>query len=165
MSEEEIISSASLDVLPFKPEPIAQWMEDTDLLEYLRVLYDLPCAIVDSEGTESETNYREYGHYLFNNGKQEYQTIAKNFRKKAARAQPTAAAEQRVEEIPDFQEDVNFGLMAKYAVAWDAILSAILSESVFFSLAHALESNSDINCSMLLASNLYYTILLHFLSE
>lgn len=152
----EIIPDSSVEILPFTPQPISQWAEDSDLLEYLYALYDMSCVMTDSEGRGHETTYREYGKYLFDNGKQKYQSIADEFGEKAAKAQPAPAADRQVERIPDFRNDERFGLMAKYAIAWDGALSATLSEDAFFSMVHVLESGSDLDCSVLLASNLYY---------
>jgi hypothetical protein len=71
-------------------------------------------------------------------------------------ATPAPAAQNQAEPVPYFEEDRSFGLMAKYAVAWDGVVGEVLSESAFFSLAHVLEGESDLGCSVLLASKLYY---------
>lgn len=59
-------------------------------------------------------------------------------------------------EKPSFAEDPKFGLMAKYVVAWENTVQAMLMEGAFFSIAHLLESMEEINCSILLASEFYY---------
>ena len=62
----------------------------------------------------------------------------------------------QLNRIPDLWDDETFGLMAKYAIAWDGVLSSILQESGFFSIAHVLEASTELDCSILLASNFYY---------
>lgn len=57
---------------------------------------------------------------------------------------------------PNFYEDVSFGLAAKYLIAWNEGVMSALSSGAFFSIAHILESIDDINCSLTLASQLYY---------
>lgn len=46
--------------------------------------------------------------------------------------------------------------MAKYAAAFDSVLNAMLSDGAFGSLPHISEVNSDLTCSVMLASNMYY---------
>src|ERR1035437_2871627 len=89
-------------------------------------------------------------------GKKAVRRISREFLSKARKAKPAPAAESKVEPEPDFWNDEAFGLLAKYYVAWDGMVSGILSESGFFSLGHTLESQEDLNCSIVLASNLYY---------
>ncbi len=62
----------------------------------------------------------------------------------------------RVDLIPSFRDDARFGAVAKAAVAWNAVVDAVLSESLFFSVAHTLETRSELDCSVLLAGGLYY---------
>lgn len=59
-------------------------------------------------------------------------------------------------QLPEFWDDANFGLFGKYKIAWYAIVRSLLQESGFFSVAHLLEADSELYCSELLASNLYY---------
>jgi len=125
--------------------------------------------MTSESGETFEVNYSSYGNHLFDHGIEEFAENCSDFYKNASKAIPVPATAEQVEEVPNFREDDNFGLVAKYATAWDSVLSAILSESAFFSLAHVLETDTELNCSTLLASNLYYKqalqILRNFLEE
>jgi hypothetical protein len=59
-------------------------------------------------------------------------------------------------KLHSFLEDANFGLVAKYAIAWNASYTLVLERSAFFSLPHVLESSVELDCSILLASQKYY---------
>jgi hypothetical protein len=58
--------------------------------------------------------------------------------------------------VPDLENDKNLGMAVKYHIAWGGTIDEVLSESAFFSIAHILESNAELDCSILLSSNLYY---------
>ena len=126
------------------------------MLEYLYCLFDCPCEIIDNMGSINSSNYRDYGKYLFENGVKDFTRIASEFEENAKKIEHAPTAKEEKEEIPNFAEDKHFGLVAKYATAWDGTVNAVLSESAFFSVEHVLESLSEIECSILLASNLYY---------
>jgi hypothetical protein len=130
----EPIPEKCISFLPFAPETIASWCDGTDLSKYMRILFDKGSTIIDEAGNRFETNY------------------AKNARK----AKPALAAIKKKEATPDFWNDKNFGLVAKYYVAWDGLTRELLSGSAFFSIAHVLESGEELDCSLLLASQLYY---------
>jgi hypothetical protein len=56
----------------------------------------------------------------------------------------------------DFYQDAQFGQVAKYAIALKCCVANLLADAGFYSLAHVLEAESDLDCSLLLASNFYY---------
>ena len=58
--------------------------------------------------------------------------------------------------VPDFFDDKYFGRIGKYYIIYDGIIDQMLSENYFFSISHLLESQNELDCSILLASNLYY---------
>jgi hypothetical protein len=139
----EIIPKDCLLLLPFVPDPVSTWTDKIDLLRFLACLFD---RIRDLS----------YDKFVFDEGRERFQAIAREFALNARKAIPAEAAKEQSEPIPSFQADPNFGLVSKYAIAWDAIDRAVLEESAFFSLSHVLEAYSELECSILLASNLYY---------
>jgi len=56
----------------------------------------------------------------------------------------------------DFYQNTQFGCVAKYAIAVKCCIQSLLEDAGFYSLAHVLEAESDLDCSLLLASNFYY---------
>ena len=56
----------------------------------------------------------------------------------------------------DYYQDARFGQIAKYTIALRCCIQSLLQDAGFYSLAHILESVSDIDCSLVLASNFYY---------
>lgn len=56
----------------------------------------------------------------------------------------------------DFYQDAQFGQVAKYAIALKCCIQSLLEDAGFYSLAHVLEAESDLECSLLLVSNFYY---------
>lgn len=165
----EIIPSQSVALLPFHIEPLSNWTEGCDLYRFLYSLFDQTTIATNAAGETFEINYSSYGKHLFEKGIERLILASDDFYKNASEATPVPATERQVEDIPYFSEDDNFSLVAKYAIAWDSVLSAVLSESAFFSLAHVLETDTELNSSMLLASNLYYKqalqVLRNFLEE
>jgi len=81
---------------------------------------------------------------------------AEDFEKHARAKKPAPAAEGKYEEPPNFIDDPLYGLVAKYYAGWDYIAGDLLAEGAFFSLPHILETYDDLDCSILLASRLYY---------
>lgn len=152
----EIIRQSCLALLPFAAQPFSAWGEDSDLLRFLTCLSDKPATLIDSQGKEHQGTYSSYGRYLYEHGVKKVQELSASFGELARAAKPALAARTKVESVPDFAGDPNFGVMAKYYIAWDGVVSEVLSESAFFSIAHVLESEAEIDCSILLASNLYY---------
>ena len=112
--------------------------------------------MVDATGQKIEGNYKSYGKEILNRGIEKSYEIIKIFKNNAKSTAPSPAAEGLEELVPDFENDKNFGMVAKYHIAWDGAIDEVLSESAFFSLAHILETGSELDCSILLSSNLYY---------
>lgn len=153
------LTSSSVNALPLKSEPIALWSKSSDLYSFLCDLYDDDGEIIDQSGVRSAVNYRDYGDTLFERGKSSFVPMASEFQTIAEknRAEPDPFGTPiQIDTPPDFLEDPSFGLMAKHSIAWAAATEALLSDSQFFSLAHILEAEEELNCSVLLAKNLYY---------
>ena len=171
----------ALQVLPFQPEPIATWDDNTDLLHYLRSLHNTSGVILDSTGSQQTFNYSFYGRVLFESNRYSMLDTASDFFKKARQSLPPLDFEKIIKigselsgpsismediikyglqssktTVLDFNNDGSFGLVAKYLIAWRGTVSAVLSDGIFFSLAHVLETASELECSLLLASELYY---------
>jgi len=124
------------------PEPISNWADDCDLRRLL------------SEGVLLGSPGDHYAVSLFQEGRERLIALAKEFREHALLHPDSMANVQ--DEVPNFEEDMSFGWMAKHAVAFDGILNAMLSDGAFVSLPHILETDSDLECSRLLASRMYY---------
>jgi len=67
-SVNDIISERTLGFLPFKSEPISDWVTTTDLAEFLFELFNQPSVIIAPDGSKHESNYSSYGKHLFEDG-------------------------------------------------------------------------------------------------
>jgi hypothetical protein len=74
----------------------------------------------------------------------------------ASQAKPAPASVVKCVDIPDFAGSKHFGSVAKYMIAWENVIGNILSENGQFSIAHTLETETDLSCSIHLAGHLYY---------
>jgi len=136
----DIFPKESIEILPFAPEPISEWTEDNDIATFVSAI--LPFYKV-----------------FFRNRRNEFLVIANDFSTNALKTifpHLLLGEVDRVDKIPNFYNDANFGLAAKYAIAWYIVAQALLEESEYFSLPHILESYSEVECMILLASHLYY---------
>ena len=152
----DIISSVCVDVLPFAPEPLAEWSDATDLLDFLTKLYDVDSIATDEAGVERTVNYAGVGRTDFENGRRQFEKWSEEFQKTALSVAPAPGSKVREVRVPDFKLDSSFGLMAKSAIAWSAVIGSVLSEERFYSLPHTLEAEDDAICSVTLASHLYF---------
>ena len=145
--------------LPLRAEPILLWSTSSDLYSFLCDLYDDDGEIIDESGQRSPVNYRDYGGTLFDRGVSSFQHLASEFQTiaDANKAEPNPFGDPiQIGAAPNFLEDASFGLLAKHSIAWAAAVEALLSDTQFFSLPHTLEAEEELNCSVLLAKNLYY---------
>jgi hypothetical protein len=145
----EIIRDEVITCLPFSPEAIVNWTPTGDLQNFLYAINDLPGVVLEANGDRRVTNYRHCGESSYHQGKKEFRDWAYRFGKLARDIGGDA-------DLPDFYEDLNFGLAAKYIIAWNEGVMSALSSGTFFSIAHILESVDDLRCSLGLASQLYY---------
>lgn len=152
----DIIPETVFDYLPFSPEPLPQWDDTTDLLQFLYALYDKSGLMIAEDGTRTPVNYRDYGREVYKRGQESFQVWVQRFTAAAREATPAPGAVIQTIEVPKFSEDSTFGKAAKYIIAWDGVVGEVLSESAFFSIAHVLESDLDLNCSLHLVAHLYY---------
>lgn len=138
----QLLPQACATGVAFTSEPIAMWTASGDLARFL------------CEGVLLESPDNHYGAALFNEGWERYLKRASEFHENALR-NPDSMASLK-DDVPSFTTDPSFGWMAKHAVAFDGLLNAILSDGAFVSLSHILETDSDLECSVLLASRMYY---------
>lgn len=152
----EIIPQKAINYLPFSSEPFSVWGEKPDLLEFLFALHDKSGVILSSDGTRTPVNYREYGKYVFESGKEDIKYWMEQFVTAAKNTTPAPGSTTQKVEIPDFSRITQFGQAAKYFIAWRGVVGEALQEGVFFSIEHVLESEADLECSVHLVANLYY---------
>jgi hypothetical protein len=153
------LNAASLKRLPLIAEPIELWSKSTDLYSFLSDLFDDDAEGVDESGVRFSVNYKDYGVTLFDRGKSSFQAIAAEFQivSESNRAEPSPFDDPiQIDTPPNFLKDESFGLMAKHAISLAAVLEWLLSDSQFFPLPHTLEAGEELDCSVLLAKNLYY---------
>ncbi|HEU4881468.1 MAG TPA: hypothetical protein VFT45_04460, partial [Longimicrobium sp.] len=112
--------------------------------------------IEDEHGNVTEGNFREYGTFVFARGIEAATKRVETFAAEALTAVPAPASIVKEVQVSDFAMDPAFGHACKYIIAWDGVLSQLLSESAFFSIAHLRESEADLECSVELASKMYY---------
>lgn len=152
----ELIGEDCEAVLPFIAESMDAWSSATDLHRFLRNLFDQDSVMTDASGQERLVNYAQYGTSLYESGMKDFERLSDDFRSRAGEVPAAPGANRNLlSEIPDFRSDRSFGLMAKYAIAWSAVASALLSEDGFFSIAHTLELEDEAQCSIVLASHGY----------
>ncbi len=139
----ELIPQKCIDILPLTAEPIISWNTNSDIKLFLCQLY-------------GAVDYPYYGNYLFRIGKTRWKKTLKIFHNKAINKEIMPGAEGKVDIIPDFTTDSHFGLMSKYSISWGAVCQSLLEESAFFSLSHILETETDLEASILLSADCFY---------
>lgn len=128
------LPQTAIDMLPLSAEPMSQWEKDTDIRVFAQTLYpDAP-----SFGTKTCAEHEK-----------EMRKQARAFTEMLMEAPHSSA-------YLDFYQDAQFGQVAKYAIALKCCMHRLLEDAGFYSLAHVLEADSDLDCSLLLASNFYY---------
>jgi hypothetical protein len=149
-----LLPETSLQQLPLSAEPLSQWQGHDDLFQFIQVLYSY---------------FPAFGYYLYRQGKKKMRAWATNFATPIKKAHSIPEGPRRAIEVPNFRENALFGKAAKYVVAWNTSVQSLLEEDGFYSLAHIRESEDEIECSLLLASNFYYKqavqVLRSFLEE
>jgi hypothetical protein len=153
---EDVLKRSALDLLPLSSEPLVVWTKEGDLFRFLEALCDYAGERIDPDGTRHDVNYRDYAHNLYDGGRESAVQAAARFQTAAAAATPVPGAVVQEITPPKFEEDETFGLAAKHAVVWDSVVNVVLCDGAFYSLAHILESGSELECSLLLAERLFY---------
>ncbi len=130
------LPQTAVDLLPLSAEPMSQWKKDADIRVFAQALY--ANTFVPSFGSETCTNFEK-----------EMREQARAFTKMLMEASHSTI-------YFDFYQDAQYGQVAKYAIALKCCIQSLLEDDGFYSLAHVLEAESDMECSLLLASNFYY---------
>ncbi len=145
-----LLPETAINILPLTAQPLLQWKGEIDIRRFIDTLY--------------ANIYPPFSSYLYKREKKDMWAWSKRFTKGAREVLRNGDLKQNVKEqiaaqtdnIPNFLEDDNFGIAAKYVMAWKSCVQTLLEESGFYSLAHILEADEEIGCSLLLASHLYY---------
>jgi hypothetical protein len=140
----QVIPTAALVLLPLSREAVADWAAGNDLHRFLAELFG--------------TQYATWARELYDRGTRKAEQNAGEWTQLANDADTAIGpgAEGHTDPVPDFIRDRDFGWAWKHWVAWDGLINAVLSESVFFSEAHALETEVDLDASFVLVGRLYY---------
>lgn len=154
---ERFIPEKALQIFPLKAESISSWnSRSLDLKEFLKYMCDKEGQVTYADGIPRKINYKSYWKTLFAGGLSRFRSTAKKLEKEAASNPPAIASITQTAKIPSFINDDYYGLMAKHYVCYDGVINTALSDSRFFSLANMLESQQELDCSILLAQSLYY---------
>jgi hypothetical protein len=154
---ERFIPEKALQIFPLKAEPINSWNNrGLDLKKFLKYICDKEAQVTYADGIPRKTNYKSYWKTLFAIGLARFRSTAKEFAKEAKSNPPAPASIIQAVKIPSFINDKYYGLMAKHYVCYDGVINTALSESYFFSIAHMMETQQELDCSILLAQSLYY---------
>jgi len=137
-----VLDPRVLDWLPLSAAPVSDWASGDDLHQFLIQAYG--------------PDYQGAADYTFDEGRKRAGAAAAELTRVAKAVKPSVAAEGNTDEVPDFHFDSSFGLAWRHLIVWEALINAMLSDSFFFSLAHALESESDLDASFYLISRFYY---------
>jgi len=152
-----LIPEQALQLFALKAEPINAWnSRSLDLKQFLKCICDKEAEVTYADGVPRKTNYKSYWKVLFKSGLARFRSTAKEFDKEAKSNPPTPASIIRTVKIPSFINDKYYGLMAKYYICYDGAINTALSESHFFSIAHMMETQQELDCSIFLAQSLYY---------
>jgi hypothetical protein len=137
-----LLPESAINLLPLSAEPLDRWRRKTDIRRFIDALY--------------ADTYPPFSDYLYKNLKKEMGVWSKQFTKQAQDVSSQGRTPKQTIPVPNFFEEANFGRATKYVAAWKACVQNLLEESGFYSLAHVLESEQEIECSLLLASHCYY---------
>jgi hypothetical protein len=129
------LTASATNLLPFLEESMSEWKEDADIHVFM--------AALDPFSDHS------YSQERFSEMEMEMRKYAVSFTKNILEASGAISC-------IDFYQDKIFGKVAKYVIAFEYCILMLLSDAGFYSLAHVLELESDLECSLLLASNFYY---------
>lgn len=143
-----IIPSECIQLLPFSEIPADELDDQNTLGRFLRVLCDRDGIFIDNEGTKQTVNYAFYADFLYARGVERIKEHLSGFE--------TGLASDKSDAAYQFLRSPPFGKAMQYEIAWKGTVSVILSEGAFFSLAHVLEAEADLDCSLQLAQSSYY---------
>lgn len=138
--------------IPFREQPLSRWKyhddlgNHDDLGSFLYALFDSEMIFHSESGEILTARGGDNGSYVFNRNLETIGKFADDFSERL-----------RGERVNyDFRECPVFGGFAKAFAAWDGVLEEVLSESLFFSLFHILESQTDLKATLPLLREHYY---------
>lgn len=158
----DIIPNSALSHLSFSQESIKDWNKDSDLRKFLCELYNFDSDTILHTGEKATINMSWFGYEVFERKRYDFIEMGKEFSESVNIALKTATQKnckkhiQHYSGIHNFFEDNLFGQTGKYFIAWEQLVTRTLEDSLFFSIAHVLESLDDLKCSFHLAANFYY---------
>lgn len=152
----DVIPDIVLTHLPFSPEPVSQWNDKTDLLEFLCTLYDREMTSLMEDGNTYIVNMRWWGKEVFEMEREGFQPRIERFDSAARESALVPKAAGQAVAIPNFCDDPRLGKAAKHYIGYLRSVFRTLEDGVFFSIAHVLESVDDLKCYIELAAQLYY---------
>src|SRR4051794_33805925 len=125
-----IFPASTLAYLPFAAEAISVWDVNTDLAQFIRVLYadHVVMSILSEDGTEHLMDplfFTQFANFLYDSAIKEACEWAEEFENTAYDINRNKSIEENVAEIPNFSKDVIFGRAIKYIIAWDRVIQAI----------------------------------------
>jgi len=143
-----IIPHECIALLPFPKLRMSDWDSTGTLRTYLVSLFDRDGVVVDESGSERAVNYAFYADYVYRWGLERAETYIEKFN--------TSIESADGSERYDLAESCPFGQMMQSEISWSGTVNAVLSEGAFFSLAHILEAEADLHCSLDLAQNSFF---------
>jgi hypothetical protein len=130
-------------LLPFTAEPLHRWRSGNDISRFIRRLacedVDLDAVEERAAGTSAPDDLLRLAEELSAGSTETYH---ERLKLRSARI--------------DYGRDPVFGGFAKAWAAWQAVETELLTEDGSFSLAHTLETTSDIECAVDLVKRFYY---------
>ncbi|MBD1935880.1 hypothetical protein [Microcoleus sp. FACHB-68] len=152
----EVLPTDCLNYLPLSAEAFSSWKNNSDIQQLLYCVFDKEYVLIAEDGSKKEGNYQSYGEVIYSRGKSKISKWIEILNHQSGVTRKVDSKNPHIIFVPDFYQDQLFGKAGKYMVAWDGIISELLSEGAFVSLPHVLESQDDIEASFLLMSRFYY---------
>jgi hypothetical protein len=167
---EDFIPTDALELIPFGPVPYRSWGDSPDVLVFLRTLYAEATEVLGPDGTREQI-WTDFGKDIFTRTIPEIEDVIRAFSRQDDRERERVHHRRRWLQTYDPQalsrwpeqytglvahEDATLGLALKAYIAWKGIVQHVLEESMFFSIAHILETERELEASVLLAQDGYY---------
>jgi hypothetical protein len=137
----DFIAAAATSHMPFEPEETDYWSVTSDIALFLRSLLDVPMTFHLADGTSRNRIPGVIEEEEFDRTRSQAQKLEALLVR--------TADEEGVELDVELRQAV--GATLKYTVAWSMVVQAVLEESLFFSIAHILETERELDASVLLA--------------
>ena len=154
---DKMIPQNAINLFPLQLESINKWKAPKlDAIYFIENLFDMDAEMTDKDGKIKKVNYKDYWETIYTNCLNKFKDHSTQFDLTAHEYLPVPASVVVSPQIPSFLDDIHFGGVAKYYMCFDGLIDNALSESYFFSIGHVLESQNELDCSIILAQNLFY---------